>query len=271
MSSVARFVLPAFLRRDWAVARAYRAAFFLQIAGLVGSLAVFFFIGRLVDERDLGDGTGIERGYFAFVVVGLAVLEVLQAGLTAFAARLREEQVSGTLEALMASPVSPTMIVVGSGLYEMLRATLLGVVVIVLGATLFGADLDMTPTSALASAAAFAACVALICAVGIALAAVTIVVKKTQSLLALVVAAVALLGGVYYPVEVLPAALESIAAVLPFTWGLDALRAGLLTGSVQERDLIGVAAAAVIALPLALWLFRKAVDRARREGSLTHF
>ena len=271
MTAIIRIIFPAFIRRDWAVAKAYRASLVLQVVGLVGSLATFFFIGRLVDAGDAGSNPELARGYFPYVVVGLAVLVVLQAGLTSFATRLREDQVSGTLEALFSTPISPTVVVVGSALFEMVRATLLGIAAVVLAIVFFGVELSSDAHGLAAALVAFVGCVLLISALGVVLAAVTIVFKRAQALLGFVVAAVALLSGIYYPLEVLPAGLEAVASALPFTWGLDALRAGLLSGEVEWRQLGGVLAAAAVALPVALLVFGRAVDRARRDGSLTDF
>ncbi len=91
------------------------------------------------------------------------------------------------------------------------------------------------------------------------------------ALLGLITTGLALLAGVYFPTEVLPGPLEVIAEALPFTWGIDVLRAALLQGEVAGARLGLLVGFAVVSLPLSLWLFGLSIDRARRQGSLTQF
>ena len=59
-------------------------------------------------------------------------------------------------------------------------------------------------------------------------------------LLAMVVTGLALLGGVYFPLDVLPEPLRSLGNILPFTWGLDTIRSALLNGTVDAPRLAGL-------------------------------
>jgi AraC family transcriptional activator of pobA len=48
------------------------------------------------------------------------------------------------------------------------------------------------------------------------------------------VAARALLGGVYFPIELLPGPIQAVAELLPFTWGLEVMRGALLGAEVER-------------------------------------
>jgi ABC-2 type transport system permease protein len=87
----------------------------------------------------------------------------------------------------------------------------------------------------------------------------------------MVITGLALLGGVYFPIEVFPEPLEQLARILPFTWGLDVLRASLLGGHVDPVQLAGLFGSAALLLPLALLGFTAAVRRARRTGTLAQY
>ena len=264
-------VLAAFLRRDWETDISYRTAFALQVVAVFLSLAVFFYLSKVVDPAKLGAQQSLEGGYFAFVTVGLAVLEIAQTSLSSFSRKVREEQTTGTLEALIATPTSPSLIILSSATYELLRAMLDGLLVIAAAVLIFGLRLDISPPSLLAAITALGGCVGLFASLGVAVAAFTVVFKRSAGLLGLLVAGLALLGGVYFPIEVLPAPIEAIGSALPFTWGLDAARAALLGGDVDGLELAGLVGSVAILLPLALLAFSFSVSWARQAGSLGQY
>jgi ABC-2 type transport system permease protein len=86
----------------------------------------------------------------------------------------------------------------------------------------------------------------------------------------------AMLGGVFYPVRVLPEWLQSLAALLPITHALDGLRRVLLTGATAsdpmvQRDVMVLLLFGAVATPASLLAFRAAVKLARREGTLVQY
>jgi ABC-2 type transport system permease protein len=263
-------LIDAFIRRDWALARSYRIQFVFGLVVSVIGLALFFYLGRLVDTTEFSAENGLTGGYFGFAAVGLAALEVLRSCLSSFSRRLREDQMTGTLEALMATPASPSLVVLGTASYDMLMAAVDGFLVVVIAAVVFGLDLSLQPSSALLLVA-LPASLCLFMAIGVVLAALTIVYKQITSLLGLVVSVVALLGGVYYPISVLPEPLHTIAAAMPFTWALDVIRAALLGGDMPYDELAGLVVAGAVALPLSLLAFSAALTQARRAGTLAHY
>lgn len=262
--------MAAFVVRDWKTARSYRLQFVLDLATIPLALAMFFFLSRLVDKSGLPGDADLRKGYFAFAAVGLAVLRMAQAALASFTTKLRIEQTTGTFEALLSAPVSPSVVVLGSASFEILRATVAGVVTLLVAA-LFGVRFDVGAGSVLGIVVGLPALMATFAAVGVVLAAVAVVFKQVEALLGLVTTGSALLAGIYFPIGVLPAPLRLIAEALPFTWGVDLLRAALLRGELAGGRLALLVGFALVALPLSLWLFRLAIDHARRRGTLTQF
>lgn len=266
----ARIWVLAFVRRDWKTARSYRFQLVLDLAIVPLTLALFFYLNQLVDPARLPPDVDLAQGYFSYAAVGLVVLRMVQAALTSFSAKLRTEQTSGSFETLLLSPVSPSTVAMGSAAFELLRA-LVGGTVTLLVATGFGLRLDLGIGSAVGLLVGLPALVTTFAAVGVVVAAVAVVVKQVTALLGLVTAALGLLAGVYFPIELLPAPLRAVADVLPFTWGVDVLRAALLRGDLAAGRLALLVAFAAVSLPTSLWLFRRSVDRARRGGTLSQF
>lgn len=261
-------VLAAFVRRDWAIDFSYRAAFLLRAVSLLLTLALFYYLGAVIDDAAFADQQGIDSGYFGYVAIGLATFTVIQTSLISFSRRLREEQTTGTFEALMTTPASPASIILSSAVYEIARATIDGALILVAAVVLFGLELETSPGGIAVALLTLIASLGLFASLGVAVAALTVLFKRTTALLALIMSAIALLSGVYFPVDVLPGWMQAIADAIPFTWTLELLRAALLGGDVDATRLAALIASVAVLLPLALVLFGWSLQRARRTGTL---
>lgn len=263
-------VVVAFLGRDFRINISYRASFALQTLATVFQLTLFYYLSRVVDESEF-TGRGLTGGYFAYAAVGLVVLTIVQVSVGSFALKLREEQTTGTFEALVATPISPSLMVLSSAVYDLIRATVSGLLVMAAAVVLFGLRFDVNPASIGTALLALVGCLGLFASVGIAVAALEVVFKRMTGLVGMLIAGLGLLAGVYYPVEVLPAPLETVANALPLTWGIDVLRASLLGGEVDAGRLGGLFASAALLLPAALLGFTAAVRRARQTGTVGQY
>ena len=261
-------VLGAFVRRDWAIDLSYRAPFALRAVSLLLTLALFYYLGEVVDNSAFEDQQGIDSGYFGYVAIGLATFTVIQTSLISFSRKLREEQTTGTFEALMTTPASPSAIILSSAVYEIVRATIDGLLILLAAVVLFGLELDTSPDGVAIALVTLVAALGLFASLGVAVAALTVLFKRTTALLGLIMSAIALLSGVYFPIDVLPSWMQTIADVIPFTWTLDLLRAALLGGDVDVARLLGLIASVLVLLPLAIWFFGWTLRRARRTGTL---
>lgn len=265
----------AFLRRDLSIALSYRLPFVTDLLNTLSSLFLFFFLARFVDETGLAgsEATGdrLDDGYFPFVVLGIALLGILQTGLTAFDARIRADQSTGTLEALLATPPPAWATVLASSAYQLAYATVSATLYVLVAVAAFGVRFDARPLGVVVATAGLLATVLLFAALGMVFAAVTIVFKRAGGVIGLATTALALLAGVYYPLEVLPRPLEVLGRALPFTWSVDLVRDSLLDRQVPVGRLAVLAVVAVISTALAVKLFSGAVTTARRAGTLAQY
>ena len=104
------------------------------------TLVLFFYLGTLVDDSRLSGDLGLQTSYFDFALIGLALFEVVQVTLVSFAIKLRRDQETGTIEALLVTPARQTLVVTGGAVYDLLRSTMLGAAMLLLGVVLFGFD-----------------------------------------------------------------------------------------------------------------------------------
>lgn len=244
----------AFLRRDWAVARSYRLPFLMGLVGSMFILVIIFQTGKLISPGAGGPGSQLGRGYFSFAVLGTVVIQIVHTATQSFATKLREEQTTGTLEAILTSPTPPATLILGSGLYDIARSVVEALVVLLIAAGL-GLRVELSGTWLALSLLVFLGLLALAMEVGILVATFTVVFKRGASPSGLINAGLALLAGAWYPVSSLPAAVRVVAELIPFTWGLTALRDALLFGRLDPARLAGLLALAVAGIadrPLVL-------------------
>lgn len=109
---------------------------------------------------------------------------------------------------------------------------------------------------------------------GIIAACFIIVVKRGDPISWVFKSASWLVGGVVFPVAVLPAWMQKLALLLPTTHALQAMRMVMLKGkSLSEigPELTALSIFCFVLLPISLRTLRYAVRRAKREGTLTHY
>lgn len=260
----------AFLRRDARIAVSYRLSAFMQVTSILLSVGILHFLARLVGEGP--HLSGMEGGYFPFVVTGVAFIGYLDSSMRSFSTSIREGQINGTLEAIFATPASVASILVSSSLWSFTVTSLRVAGYLLLGALLFGMDLSRAniPAALLVQALSIASCIP----IGILSASFILVFKRGDPFAFLVDSASFLLAGVYYPTEVLPGPLRLLSQLLPITHSLEAMRAVLLRGATLRDilpQLLILAAFAAVLLPSTLYIFRRGLDQAKRRGTLAHY
>lgn len=263
-------IVAAFVRRDFTTALSYRVPYAFDLFAVLVNVVMFFYVGKLI-EPGRGASEHLSQGYFPFVLVGLSLFGVASAALTRFSTAIRDEQVAGTLEVLLAQPVSPRLLIVGSAAYELMRAVVTGFVTLLTGVLVFGVRLTDEVAPLAVAMLGFLAALLLFAAIGVLVAAFTVLYKQGQSVVSVTVISVSLLSGVYYPTEVLPSLLQSIAELLPTTWALDLLRQCLIGEGIDGARLAGIVLAAAVSLPAALGVFNRALDHARKLGTLGQY
>jgi ABC-2 type transport system permease protein len=264
-------VLAAFLRRDLREALTYKFSFVSSLAGIVLSSATFYFVAKLVPAAtpSLAPFGG---GYFGFAVVGVAFAGLLLTLEQGLAAVVRSAQLSGTLEALLATPVPVPAVLFGSSLYTLLFQALRTALHLAAAAALFGLAFGRVN----AAGALVVGLLTVVCflSIGI-LSASFILVYKTGNPFGWILGSVSgLLGGVVFPVALLPPWIRWASSLLPVTYALDGMRKSLLV-SVPFAEILPDAAALAafdaLLVPLSLLAFRAAIRKAKRDGSLSHF
>lgn len=262
----------AFLLRDFRTEISYRFSFILSFSGIIFSVLTYFFISELIGPAANPYLAEYGVDYFSFAIIGVAFSGYFGVGLNSFARALRDAQTTGTLEAMIMTPAPLSLIVIGSALWSYAFTTIRVFFYLLLGVLFFTLDLQGANYGAalltlLMAIVAFAS-------IGIISAGVIMVVKRGEPLTALFGAFANLIGGIYYPVAILPEWLQVIARLLPVTYAVRAMRLALLADAPWSAiwpDLLILLGFIIILFPLSLLIFRRSVEQARREGSLAHY
>ena len=262
----------AFLKRDLLIEVSYSVSFVFQLASVLLSIASYYFLARFIGSA-LAPGLDAYGGdYFAFVLIGVALHDYLGTSLDAFSRSIRESQLAGTLEALLSTQTSLPTVILSSSAYPFLWTSLGVVLYLSLGIGLFG--MRLAPGNWVAAAVILILAVVVFSGFGILSASFIMVFKRGSPITWLFGGLSWLLGGVLYPVAVLPEWLQRVSALLPVTYAIEGMRAALLRaapwpelwGSVGPLLL-----SALAVLPLSLLSFQYATRRTRIAGTLAQY
>jgi ABC-2 type transport system permease protein len=262
----------SFLCRDFINESSYKFAFISQIVGIFITTLAWFFLSNLFGGAISPKLSEYGGDYFSFVLVGIAFSNYLQVSLNSFSGSIRNAQTLGTLEAMLATQTNIPTIILSSSIYNFIITSFRVFVFLIFGSLLF----DFQISDANYFAAFLVLIITIVCfsCLGIISASFIMVYKKGNPLNWIFVNLSWLLGGVLYPVSVLPEWLQKISYLLPITYSLKAMRLSLIKGYTTMEIinlLIPLIFFAGIMLPLSISVFKFAVKRSKIEGSLIQY
>jgi len=111
-------------------------------------------------------------------------------------------------------------------------------------------------------------------AIGILSASFAVVFKRGDPFALILGTGSALFSGVFFPIEMLGTNLQNVSQILPTTYGVSAIRRVLISGAglrEVQGQITTLCIFLVVLLPFSMWVFSRAVRRAKREGSLIQY
>lgn len=259
--------MAAIFTRDRRIETSYSAMFFVSWMNIVVEVTIAYFISMLLHPSPRFGWNGHVGTYFGYLVINFAMLRFQMVALTAFAQAIRDGQMLGTLEVVLATPTSLKLLVLSSGLWSFCL-TALQTTAYVLVAVLFG--LDLSHTNAVTMLVFLALAVVAISPIGVIAAAATMVFKKTGPVEWAMTSASTLFAGVYLPIALLPGPLQWVSWMLPLTHALNGFRGAIFGATVVQvgGDALWLCGFTLVLMPIALWLFGRAVRRSKIDGTL---
>ena len=260
-----------FLVRDFVQEYSYRTHFVMQMGGVAASLTIWYFLGNFFTQfPQLVERLG-GMDYFSYSVIGIALLRYLSSLISTFSGKIRQEQLTGTLEAMLVTPNRTALLVLLSSAYEVLSSSIWILAWLFLG-RLFGASFHLPPL--LPTLLLMILVMVSFASAGILSAGMIIYLKRGDPITWVVSSGSALLGGVFFPPEALPVSLAAISRLLPITHAVSGFRQlvvhqGGLAAIAGPLEYLAIFS--LVVLPIGLILFHLALRRARIEGTLVHY
>ena len=260
----------AIFKRDALVTLSYPGNFALSWLGIIVEVVIAWYISQLIPPSPKFGATGHAVAYFQFIAVNTAFVRFQSAALNSFAESIRDAQLTGTLEIVLATPTRLPTLVLSSAVWSFTYTTLQTIVYLAIAAA-FG--LDLSHIDVLTALVFLILTVVAVSPLGVLAAALAMVIKKTGPIEWISTSTANLFGGVYLPLNALPYALQLIGWTLPITHALNGFRAAVAGVPVSgvAYDAIWLLVASAVLMPLSLWVFGRAVQKARVDGTLSMY
>ena len=223
------------------------------VAAMVRPLIWLLVIGGGFNAA-MGRVNGVD--YQDFLVPGVLGMTTLFGAMLAALTTVYDKE-SGVMRMMIVAPLPHGWIVlakmVSAALAAIVQAGLLILLLVLLGR--FGKDTNWALLAAGIPAVSFA------CAgIGMITASFSKTLDNFAATMNFVIFPVFFFSGSLYPVQTLPAALKQVAALNPYTYGVDFLKHAILSGSVTTDfslglDIAVLAGFSIVALAIASWRF----------------
>jgi ABC-2 type transport system permease protein len=262
----------AFIKRDFCIESGYQAAFVMGLFEAIMLLVVFHFIGQLISPQASASLGKYGTKYFPFALVGVAFARYFDLMLRMFSESIRNAQVTGCLEAMLCSQTGCITVVLMSSLYSLISGAVQLLLIFVGGVLLF--HVDLTQMNVAATILVLIVSVAIFVAFGVLSASAIVWLKKGDPITWALGGFGSILGGAYFPIDVMPTWMQKVSFLVPITYSLDALRLTILKGgtiATVAKPVGTLALMAVVLLPASVAIFAAAVRRGRKEGTLTQY
>lgn len=267
----------AIARKEWIIFRRYPS---WVIAFLVWP--VLFPVGYIFTAKALGgpDGAALAAwssragttDYLSYIVVGSTMYMWLNITLWDVGFQLRNEQMRGTLESNWLCPIWRISIMLGSSITKLGTALFFLAVTVIEFRLIFGVQVLRGNPALLLLILLLV--IGSIYGIGLAFGSLVLRFKEANAMVFLVRGIFMVFCGITYPLEVLPSWMRQIAAVLPLTYAIRAIRSVSLTNATFAEvrpDLEKLAIFAIVLPILGYLAFHITERRARRTGSLGQY
>ncbi len=243
---------------------------------------VFEQIGTLVAEQNV-QGLGVNEGnslavvkpysvqtegavpghfsYFDFIAPGIMAMTVMMSVMTGLPAAISHEREVGTLDGMMAAPISRLAIILGKTLAQTARGLLQGILILALAVALFGVTIH---GSILLVFVLLLLGVFSFVGLGVVITSFAKDQETAMMIMMTLMFPMMFLSGVFFPIQQMPWYMQDIAKFLPLTYAATALRKVMVLGagvSMITTELAVLIGFGVVMTAIAVPVFRRAMTR----------
>jgi ABC-2 type transport system permease protein len=204
----------------------------------------------------------VDEGMGSFLLVGAIALTILQVAQIDVAYVLLFDMWSKSIKNTFIAPVHSYHLVFGALLFGILRGSVVFLILVVVSHYLFG--FNFLAGGLLPVLIFLAGVFATAAVIGITVCICILTFGQKADVAAWSLSGLILLfSGIYYPINVLPGPLQTVARAIPLTYFLEYYRSVFIP---EPHNLALGALLAALYLVIGLVLFDRAIERARRTG-----
>jgi ABC-2 type transport system permease protein len=199
--------------------------------------------------------------YFEFVAPGLMAMNIMMAALIGLAGSIARERELGTMDGLLAAPISRLSIVLGKGFAQTVRGLLQAVITLVLAVVFFGVvvhgSLGLLALLLLLTVFSFIG-------IGITISAIASQQETAMTVMMTLTFPMLFLSGALFPIQQMPTFMQVISKAIPLTYAVEALRKCVVLGtgiSGMMTEVSVLLAFGVVFTVIAIPVFTRALTR----------
>jgi ABC-2 type transport system permease protein len=102
----------------------YKLESILRLFFMLFNILTYYFVAKLVGTAGAKYLAPYGGDYFSFVLIGIAFSTYLMVSLRGFSETIRDEQMMGTLEAMLVTPTSTATVITFSSLWSFIFASI---------------------------------------------------------------------------------------------------------------------------------------------------
>jgi ABC-2 type transport system permease protein len=261
----------ALIRASWTTALSYRLSMVFSIMSLLATVLPLYFVAGAL-QPVMAKSIAAQGGeYFPFLLVGMIGYLFITTAVNAVPGAISSGISTGTLEALLSTRAPLPALLAGLTGYSFIWTAVKSLVLIAAGLVL---GMPLVWSSALTSVLILVLIVLAYLPFGLISAALILAFRTTGPLSSVVLILSGLLGGVYYPTQVIPSWIQRLSDVIPLTYGLRALRQTLIEGapfSAVANDVVTLVGFVIFLTAVSLFALTEALRYARRSGTLAQY
>jgi ABC-2 type transport system permease protein len=262
----------AFIKKDILIMLSYRFNLIIQVFSVLIPVTMMYFFAGIVKGVDIPILKSYGGNYFGFLIIGIAFSDYAGISINSFSGNIRDGQLTGTLEIILASPTRLFTFLFSSSLWSYIFTTFRLFLYFLVSIFLY--KLEIGKANIFSAAVIFSLSIVTFIAIGFISASLVLVVKRGEAALKSIGAISMIISGVIFPIESLPPVLKNIALVLPFTYTYHGLRLSILEGrslTQLQGDATALACFSAVFMLISLVVFPYAVRQAKVKGTLAQY
>jgi len=259
-----------FIKRDFRIILTYRLAFSAMFLNTVFTLFYFVFFGSMFGGQTPSVLLPYGGSYISYILVGSVGWGFLWSVMGTTSISLRNEMMMGTLESVLLTVTRLSTIMIA----YMLFGCFMGLITIAILLSVGFIAFDVAIMGNAYAVLIMFLSTLMMAGFGMIFGGLTIWMKNIGSTVPLIQNIALFFSGVFFPIAVLPEILQPLARFIPFYYSIEGLRISLRpdasVGEIYHFILI-LAILSIIFITIGLFILKKGIIKAKKDGSLAFY